>query len=112
VLTLATRKDARDLSNAFSCWLGKSVVLLVAVQQYCVPLPCTIVGESKTEVHICIQDAWEHSVRKELILAVEEMRVTADRGVNCPRQASGFATTFDSLTDPFADTDLCPKRIN
>jgi hypothetical protein len=108
MFTLAAPREIENSPNAFSCWLGKSVVLLVAIRQYCVPLPCTIVGESETEVYICMQDAWEQSVRKELILAVEEMRVAGNR----PRQANGPAVTLDSMSDAFVDTDLRPKRVN
>jgi hypothetical protein len=64
-------------SSAYSVWFDKPVVVLVKVHQYCVPLPCNIVAETNAAVHVRIQRGWELKIRKELILAVEE--VTANR---------------------------------
>jgi hypothetical protein len=36
------------------------------------PMPCSIIGESASDVRIRLQPGWEMEVRKELILAVEE----------------------------------------
>jgi hypothetical protein len=56
----------------YSTWFGKSVVLLVDIRQCHVPMPCSIIGESASDVRIRLQPGWEMEVRKELILAVEE----------------------------------------
>jgi hypothetical protein len=60
-----------DPSSAYSAWFGKPVVLLVVIRECCVPMPCSIVGESPADVRIRLQTGWEMDVRKELILAVE-----------------------------------------
>jgi hypothetical protein len=69
-------------SPVYSCWLGKNVVLLVAIRQYYVPLPCSIVSETPADLHICIEPGWEIDVRKDLILAVEEECIALDTMVN------------------------------
>jgi hypothetical protein len=56
----------------YSAWFGKPVVLLVAIRQCRVPMPCSIVGESVGGVRVRFHPGWEMDVRKELILAVEE----------------------------------------
>ena len=58
--------------SAYSAWFGKSVVLLVAIRQCHIPVPCSIVGESVSAVRVRIGPGWEMDLRKELILAVEE----------------------------------------
>jgi len=69
-------------SPAYSAWLGKSVVLLVAIRQCRVPMPCSIVGESVADVRIRIKPGWEMNLRKELILAVEEHVIAPDNRIN------------------------------
>jgi hypothetical protein len=75
-------EETKHPSPIYSFWLGKQVVLLVAIRQYYVPLPCSIVSETLAGVHICIHPGWEIDVRKDLILAVEEDRITPDTMVN------------------------------
>lgn len=72
----------KDFSPVFSAWLGKSVVLVVAIRQCPVPMPCSIVGESVAEVRVRIKPGWEMDVRKELILAVEEDSGGQDSRIN------------------------------
>jgi hypothetical protein len=67
---------------AYSVWFGKSVVLLVAVRQCRVPMPCCIIGESVAAVRVRINSGWEMDLRKELILAVEESAVGLDNWIN------------------------------
>jgi hypothetical protein len=72
----------RNFSPAYSAWFGKSVVLLVAIRQCHVPLPCSIVAESLADVRVRIKPGWEMDLRKELILAVEEYAVALESRIN------------------------------
>ena len=65
-------------SRGYSVWFGKPVILLVIIRQCRVPVPCSIVGESIADVRVRIKPGWEMSLRKELILAVEEDAVGLD----------------------------------
>jgi hypothetical protein len=60
-----------DSPESYSDWLGKPVVLVVAIRDYKIPMPCTIVGESGIELRVRIRPGWEMEIRKELIYAVE-----------------------------------------
>jgi hypothetical protein len=62
----------KDPSRAYSPWFGKPVVLLVVIRQCHVPMPCSIIGETITDVRVRIRPGWELNLPKELILAVEE----------------------------------------
>jgi hypothetical protein len=75
-------EGAKDFSPMYSRWFGKSVVLLVAIRQCKVPLPCSIVDESVSAVHIRIDTGLEMDLRKELILAVEEYAVALNSQIN------------------------------
>ena len=66
-------EGTKDFSPIYSVWFGKPVVLLVVIRQCHVPMPCRIVGESAADVRVRIQPGWELDVKKELILAVEEV---------------------------------------
>lgn len=69
-------------SPVYSSWLGKPVVMLVVIRQCHVPMPCRIVGESAADVRVRIQPGWEMDIRKDLILAVEEVLIAAVNRVN------------------------------
>lgn len=69
------KEETKDFSSVYSSWFGKSVVLLVAIRQCHVPMPCSIVCESVVDVRVRIEPGWEMDLRKELILAVEEYAV-------------------------------------
>ena len=69
-------------SSAYSAWFGKSVVLLVAIRECHVPMPCCIIGESVAAVRVRIKPGWEMDLRKELILAVEEYVAGPDNWVH------------------------------
>jgi hypothetical protein len=43
---------------------------------------CRILGESAADVRVRVQSGWELDVRKDLILAVEEVVIAADARVN------------------------------
>jgi hypothetical protein len=75
-------QEAKDFSPVYSAWFGKPVVVLVVIRQCHVPMPCRIVGETAADVRIRIQSGWELDVRKELIVAVEEVVIAADARVN------------------------------
>lgn len=72
----------KDFSPQFSVWLGKPVVLLVNIRQCHVPMACRIVGESAADVRVRVQSGWEMDVRKDLILAVEEVVIPPECRVN------------------------------
>jgi hypothetical protein len=69
----------KDLSPMYSSWFGKPVVMLVLIRQCHVPMPCQIVGESAADVRVRIHPGWEMDVRKDLILAVEEVAIAAEK---------------------------------
>jgi hypothetical protein len=69
-------------SPEYSAWFGKPVVLLVAIRECYVPMTCRIVSESAAGVRILMQPGWEMDVRKDLILAVEEVLTNTDGRVN------------------------------
>lgn len=75
-------EGTKDFRPVYSAWFGKAVVLLVAIRQCRVPIPCRIVGESVADVRVRVQPGWEMDVQKELILAVEEDAVALDTRVN------------------------------
>jgi hypothetical protein len=61
--------------NVYSAWLGTPVLLFV-IRECRIPIPCSIVGESITDVRIRLEAGWEFDIPKELILAVEEAATT------------------------------------
>ena len=72
----------KNFSPVYSAWLGKPVVMLVVIRQCHVPMPCHIVGESDSDVRVRLQPGWEMDIRKDLILAVEEVVASAEDRVN------------------------------
>jgi hypothetical protein len=72
----------RDFLPIYSAWYGTPVVLLFVIRQCHIPIPCRILGESVTALRVQIQPGWEVDVRKELILAVEEIVRTPDNCMN------------------------------
>jgi hypothetical protein len=75
-------EGTKDFSPVYSTWFGKSVVMLVVIRQCHVPMPCRIMGESAADVRVRIQPGWEMNIRKNLILAVEEVVFAAEDRVN------------------------------
>ena len=75
-------EGTKDFSPVYSAWFGKPVVLLVVIRQGHVPMPCSIVAESLTDVRVRIKPGWEMDLRKELILAVEEDAVALESRIN------------------------------
>jgi hypothetical protein len=75
-------EGTKDFSPIYSAWFGKPVVLLVVIRQCRVPMPCSIVAESVTDVRVRLRPGWEMNVRKELILALEEDTVGPHPRVN------------------------------
>jgi hypothetical protein len=67
-----TIEGANQSLPVFSAWFGKSVVLLIEFRHCQVPVPCSIVSESTSDVRVRIESGVEMNLRKELILAVEE----------------------------------------
>jgi hypothetical protein len=81
-LTNMIAEGTKDFSPVYSAWFGKPVVLLVVIRQCHVPMPCSIVGESAADLRVRIHPGWELDVRKDLILAVEEVVMAAAARVN------------------------------
>jgi hypothetical protein len=77
-----TKGIKQKQSTAYSAWFGKSVVLLIAIRQCHVPMPCRIIGESVAAVRVRINPGFEMDLEKELILAVEEYVAALDNWVN------------------------------
>jgi hypothetical protein len=75
-------EGTKDFSPVYSSWFGKSVVMLVVIRQCHVPMPCRIVAESAVDIRVRIQPGWEMDIRKDLILAVEEIVIAAEDRVN------------------------------
>jgi hypothetical protein len=75
-------ESANDSPSPYSAWFGKSVVLLLAIRQGHIPLPCCIVAESVADVRVSLQPGWEFDLRKELIVAVEEYVAAPNRSLN------------------------------
>jgi hypothetical protein len=75
-------EGVKDFSPMYSGWFGKSVVLLIAIRQCQVPVPCSIVGESVSAVHVRIDPGLEMDFRKELILAIEEYGTASNSRMN------------------------------
>jgi len=72
----------KDCSLAYSSLLGQSVVMLVVIRQFWVPIPCRILGESSTHVYVRILPGWEVDIRKNLILALGEVVIAMQERVN------------------------------
>jgi hypothetical protein len=72
----------KNFSPVYSRWFGRPVVMLVVIRQCHVPMPCRIVGETAADVRVRILPGWEMDVRKNLILAVEEVVIAAEDRVN------------------------------
>ena len=75
-------QGTKGISSVYSSWFGKPVVILVVIRQCHVPMPCRIVAESAGDVRVRLQPGWEMVIRKDLILAVEEVVIAAKDRVN------------------------------
>ena len=75
-------EETNEFLPAFSAWLGKPVVMLVVIRDCHVPMQCRIVSESASNVRVRVQPGWEMNIRKDLILAVEEVILTGENAVN------------------------------
>ena len=75
-------QGTNDIPLGYSPWFGKPVVLLVAIRQCRVPMPCRIVAESISDVRVLLGPGWELNIWKELILALEEDALDRDTLVN------------------------------
>jgi hypothetical protein len=64
--------ELKNDDSGYAAWFGKSVVLLLAIRHFQIPVPCRIVAESRTDLRVRIVPGCEMDLRKELILAVEE----------------------------------------
>jgi len=56
--------------------------MLVVIRQCHAPMPCRIIGGSAAGVRVRIKPGWEMNVRKDLILAVEEVVIAAEDRVH------------------------------
>jgi hypothetical protein len=64
--------ETNSFPAVYTAWFGKPVVLLVAIHHQQVPMPCSIVSETATDVRVCLKPGWEVDFSKEMILAIEE----------------------------------------
>jgi hypothetical protein len=71
-----------NFSPAYSAWFGKPVVLLVVIRRRHVPMTCRIIAESVANVRVRMHYGWEMNIKKELILAVEEVVIAPAARVN------------------------------
>jgi hypothetical protein len=72
----------KDFPPMYSSWFGRSVVLCVLIRHCHFPMPCQIVSESAIDVRVRIRPGWEMDIRKNLILAVEEVVIATEDRVN------------------------------
>jgi hypothetical protein len=63
-------------------------VVLVVIRQCHVPMRCRIVGESTADVRVRLEPGWEMDVRKDLILATEDVVIAAQDQAPRPPKAS------------------------
>lgn len=77
-----TADEGETFSPAYSSWRGKPVLILVVFCQFQVPMVCHIIGETAGDVRVRVQPGWEMDVRKDLILAVEELVIAPEDRVN------------------------------
>jgi hypothetical protein len=70
--TIMTVSALMDCSPAYAAWFGKPVVLVVSFRQQQIPMPCSIVSESPSDLRVCINPGCEMDLPKQLVLAVEE----------------------------------------
>jgi hypothetical protein len=75
-------EGTKKYSPRYSAGFGEPVVMLVVIRQCRVPMPCRMLGESAADVRVRIQPGWELDVRKDLILAVEEVVAAKEVRVN------------------------------
>jgi hypothetical protein len=75
-------EGTKDFSPAYSSWFGKPVIMLVVIRECHFPMPCHIVSESAAEIRVRIKPGWELNIRKNLILAIEEVVIAAEDRVN------------------------------
>jgi hypothetical protein len=75
-------EEINEFLPVFSAWFGKPVIMLVVIRSCHVPMQCHIVSESASNVRVRIQPGWEMNIRKDLILAVEEVIITGKNAVN------------------------------
>jgi hypothetical protein len=66
----------------YSSWFGKPVVMLVVIRQCHVPMPCPIVTESAADARVLLQPGWEMDVRKDLIVAIKQVVIAAEKRVD------------------------------
>jgi len=57
-------------------------MMIVVIRRCHVPMPCRIVGESAADVRVRVEPGWDMDVRKELILAVEEVVIAMQGQMN------------------------------
>lgn len=72
----------KNFLPVYSNWFEKPVVMLVVIRQCHLPMPCHIVSESAADVRVRLHPGWEMDIRKDLILAVEEVVIGAQDRMN------------------------------
>jgi hypothetical protein len=62
----------RDMTNAFQPWVGRAVVLQVALGDIKVPLRGKLLKDGDETVRVRIGEGWDVDIYKVMILAVEQ----------------------------------------
>jgi len=84
------------MSNTYSDWLGRQVVLQIETEESLVPLRGTVVDESNNVLRFRLDGGWEVDIYKEMILRVEADNYEAFRLRNFE---AGNTTPVAALTD-------------
>jgi len=66
------RNGLKDYLPLYTDWMGRPVILRVAIRHTHLPMVCRIVGETAAGVRISIDPGWEMEIGKNLILGIAE----------------------------------------
>jgi hypothetical protein len=82
------------MSNVYSIWLDREVVLQVAAGNLRVPLRGRVVDESSNAVRVRIEGCWDVDIFKEMIVGI-----AADNYVNSRIEQSGSSRVVERRTE-------------
>jgi hypothetical protein len=64
--------EGDSMPNVYGWWVGRAVILQVAVDEFTVPLRGVIVGESEATLRFLVGEDLDLDIHKSMILAVEQ----------------------------------------
>lgn len=67
------------MSDSYSDWLGKPVILRVVSSGLNVPLRCTLLSETEDRLRIRIEGSWDVDIYKQMVHHVEAEAVWVKR---------------------------------